>query len=372
MNPAPVRFRLPSTLAALVVAALCACPGVAAPASAPAAPASSPSPAVRLGAYYFDGWSGKHRHDGDPAHPWAKGAPTHMTRELAQDYGDREPLWGWRSDTPEIMRRQIDLAADHGLSFWAFCWYFRPDAKAVAEDPKHTGLRLFLDAPNNDRLRFCLLVANHDSYQLRTIERWRQAAAFWLPLLRHPRAVTVGGKPLLILFDPKDALPEGLAAVEAAAREAGLPGVAFAGCGVNLPPAFAISTRYNVSGGWMKGWEEHPFTQVMDFHRQSWKGSPAQRHIPCGIVGWDRRPWETAARGSWYYSGRTPVLFGKHVRELIAWMQAHPEEVTEERLALLYAWNENGEGGYLMPTRGDPQGAYLHEVQAALREAGPR
>lgn len=337
--------------------------GVCAISAAPAAPP------VQLGAYYFDGWSGRHKADGDPAQPWAKGAPTHLTKALVENYSDREPLLGWRADTPEIMRRQIDLAADHGLSFWAFCWYFQPKPQAVADDPKHTGLRLFLGAPNNERLRFCLLVANHDSYQLNTLERWRQAAEYWVPYLRHPRAVTVGGKPLVILFNPKDALPEGMAAVDAAARAAGLPGVTFAGCGVNLPAPFSVSTRYNVAGGWMKGWQEFPFTQVMQNHSQAWKGTPAQRHIPTAIVGWDRRPWETAERGSYFYTGRTPALFGQHVRDLLAWMNTHPEEITAERLALLYAWNEIGEGGYLLPTRGDPDGTYLREVKAALADA---
>ncbi|MCX6951872.1 MAG: glycoside hydrolase family 99-like domain-containing protein [Verrucomicrobia bacterium] len=333
-----------------------------------AAPAEPP---VKLGAYFFDGWSGRNKADGDPAQPWAKGAPTHLTKALAEQYADREPLWGWRADQPEIMRRQIDLAADHGLAFWAFCWYFRPTPQAVAEDPKHTGLRLFLAAPNRERLQFCLLIANHDSYQLTTLARWREAAEDWLPYLRHPLAVTVGGKPLIILFNPKDALPEGMAAVEAAARAAGLPGVTFAGCGVNLPPPFAVSTRYNAAGGYMKGWKEFAFTQVMENHRVTWKGTAEQRHIPVGIVGWDRRPWETAERGSFYYTGRTPALFGQHVRDLLAWMNTHPNEITAERLALLYAWNEIGEGGYLMPTRGDPEGAYLRELKAALAEAGP-
>jgi hypothetical protein len=268
------------------------------------------------------------------------------------------------------MRRQIDLAADHGLSFWAFCWYFHPEARAVAEDPKHTGLQLYLEAPNRHRLKFCLLIANHDSYQLKTLERWRQAADYWLPYLRDPHAVKVGGKPLIILFDPKDASAEGMAAVDTAARAAGLPGVTFAGCGVNLPPRFSVVTRYNAAGGYMKGWREFPFTQVMENHRATWRGAAEQPMIPCAIVGWDRRPWETAARGSYYYTGRTPALFGQHVRDLIGWMKAHPKEITAERLAVLYAWNEIGEGGYLVPTRGDPDGAYLKELKAALVATG--
>ena len=39
----------------------------------------------------------------------------------------REPVWGWRDDRLEIMERQIDLAADNGIAFFAFCWYWATD-----------------------------------------------------------------------------------------------------------------------------------------------------------------------------------------------------------------------------------------------------
>ncbi|MCX7819414.1 MAG: glycoside hydrolase family 99-like domain-containing protein [Kiritimatiellae bacterium] len=326
------------------------------------------APRIRLGAYYFDGWSGTNRLAGQPGEPWASNAPTHLTRSLATDYSDREPVWGWRSDTAAIMQRQIDLAADHGLSFWAFCWYFHPEPSAVAADPKHTGLRLYLAAPNRARMGFCLLVANHDSYQLRTLENWRSAAAHWVPLFREPGHVTLGGRPMVIVFNPSDALPEGLAAVEQAARAAGLPGVAWVGCAPRLPPVFAASTRYNVNGGWMKGWQEMPIERLYQLHRESWAGTPAQPHIPCVSVGWDRRPWETAAKGSWYYTGGMPDKFAAHLRELIAWMDAHPEQCTAERYAVVFAWNELGEGGWLVPTRGDPQGLWLRAIRDNLMQ----
>jgi hypothetical protein len=44
-------------------------------------------------------------------------------------------------------------------------------------------------------------------------------------------------------------------------------------------------------------------------------------------------------------------------------MDQHPEQTTAERIVLLYAWNEFGEGGYLAPTQGDPEGAYLKAVK---------
>ncbi len=43
----------------------------------------------------------------------------------------------------------------------------------------------------------------------------------------------------------------------------------------------------------------------------------------------------------------------------------HPDKATPQRLLLIYAWNENGEGGYLTPTAKD--GAeYLKAVERAV------
>jgi hypothetical protein len=33
---------------------------------------------------------------------------------------------------------------------------------------------------------------------------------------------------------------------------------------------------------------------------------------------------------------------------------------------LIYAWNELGEGGYLVPTKGDPEASYLKQVKEAV------
>ncbi len=43
------------------------------------------------------------------------------------------------------------------------------------------------------------------------------------------------------------------------------------------------------------------------------------------------------------------------------------ETARPQRLLLIYAWNENGEGGYLTPTAKDGT-AYLKAVQRAITE----
>ncbi|MFO8012257.1 MAG: glycoside hydrolase family 99-like domain-containing protein, partial [Phycisphaerae bacterium] len=326
-------------------------------------------PRACVGAYYFDGWAGTHPKDGKA--DWARNAPTHLTERLATEFADREPLWGWRDDTLPIMERQIDLAADHGLAFFAFCWYWHETEKAVRDDPKHTGLRLFLNASNNGRMRFCLLVANHAGFEIQGETAWRRATALWMPYLTHPRSLRVGGKPLLIVFNPAGGDKAGLDYLQQAARKAGLPGVAVAGVGqAPRDMGYTHTTYYSVVPGWEKGLEAHKYREFVEAHKASWRGRPDQPHIPCLSVGWDRRPWEPAdpARGRccWYYPDRTPEEFAAGLRDAVEWIERHPDQVTPKKLMVLYAWNEYGEGGYLVPTRGDPEGAYLKALRSVL------
>lgn len=154
-----------------------------------------------VGACYFDGWAGKHRLADTEV--WAKDAPTHLTERMLDEFPDREPIWGWRDDRQDVMEQQIDLAADHGIAFFAFCWY------------------------------------------------------------RHP-------------------------------------------------------------------------TQGLN------------------------------QKAGWHFPDCTPTAFGQFVQSAIDWMDKHPEQTTKERPVLVYAWNEFGEGGYVAPTKGDPEGQYLKALRSVV------
>jgi hypothetical protein len=109
-----------------------------------------------IGVYYFDGWAGKNRFANDPNEPWAKNAPTHLTRRFVEEFSDREPVWGWRDDDLAIMERQIDLAADNGVDFFLFCWYWKDNkgpinVEAIERDHHHTSMELFMKAKNRHR-----------------------------------------------------------------------------------------------------------------------------------------------------------------------------------------------------------------------------
>lgn len=341
--------------------------------------AQKPKAQIKLGAYYFAGWSGKNAlDDGAPEHEWAKGMPTHVSKKLTTEFAGRTPIWGWRDDGPGIMEKQINLAADHGISYFAFCWYWKDNrgpinVDAIEKDPKHVAMQRFIKAKNNKRMEFCLLVANHSGSEIIGEEAWKQAADYWITLFKNPRYLRVGGKPLIIIFQPKDANTAGLAYLQDAARKAGFPGVEVA-CNSNGKPedGFTMRTHYGIHGGYGKPSEEHDFQEIVDDCLKAWKGTPQQPYIPLLTVGWDRRPWEAPdglGKGSlvsWYFTGRSPKKLQDFMGQLVNWMDTHPDQISKERLALLCAWNEMGEGSWLVPTRDDPKGEYLKAIKKVV------
>lgn len=345
--------------------------------------AQDAKPRMKLGAYYFAGWAGKCAcDDGKPENAWAKGMPTHYTKRLATEFAGRTPIWGWRDDTQELMERQINLAADHGVAFFSFCWYWHDNkgpinVKSIEDDPKHLPMQLFMQAKNNKRMEFCLLVANHGGFEIVGLEAWKQAADYWMTLFKHPSYLRVEGKPLLVIFSPRGANKEGLAYLQEAARKAGFPGVAVTGCAGGKPEdGFSIRTHYNVTpkGTWAsKNSEHHSYQELLDANVQAWRETPGQQFIPVATQGWDRRPWEgigglgpKGSTVSWYYDKGTPEAFAGMLTKMAQWMEANPAQATKDRLALIYAWNEIGEGGWLVPCKDDPDGAYLKAIRKVV------
>ncbi|MCL5271515.1 MAG: glycoside hydrolase family 99-like domain-containing protein [bacterium] len=320
-----------------------------------------------VGAYYFDGWA----RDVGPV--------------LRNDYAERKPVWGWRDDSARVMRRQIDYAADYRIDFWAFDWYYPegPNKKSRLNN----ALGLYLKARNRDRLQFCLLVANHQKFRIGPGD-WDAVCRIWIDLFREPTYLRLDGRPLLIIYSPAelehafggpDGVRKALDALRAKARAAEITEIAVAACPAPYTDlkklarsGYNLLTGYNYNNGWMNGAGGKPFSALVAASDKifNWFAqSTPLPYAPVVTTGWDRRPVETGLppeKQSVWYLDRTPEAMGDFIRLGLRWLDEHPDKATPQRLLMLYAWNENGEGGYLTPTDADGC-AYLEAVKRALQ-----
>lgn len=331
--------------------------------------AQNPSNKVTLGAYYFDGWSSMSDYD-------------HLSKGLTDTFSVRKPVWGWITSTPDIMKEQIDRAADFGLSFFCFCWYYNSGTTDFATGivgfnrmPVNHALNLYLAAPNINRLKFCLLVTNHQGFIIGPKD-WRYVCAYWLQMFSTKQYLTVDGKPLLLFysletllktFGSTEAIRSALDSLRSAARSAGFQGLTLgvcAGADKKITDAaeacgFDVLTGYNYHGdalALIKGQHEIPIGGLQRVEQMVWDRFPKLsqlKYVPVATLNWDPRPWATEKNNystAPYFVGFSPQSVRISVDNVIKWLSQNRDYATSSKLALLYAWNEYGEGSYLTPT----------------------
>lgn len=329
---------------------------------------------LRLGAYVWFGFS----YEGG-----------HYTDRLFSEFAGREPIWGWTENSVENMEYQISLAVSHGLDFFAFDWYY-------GKEWLNNGVRNFCQAKNRGDMRFCLMVGNHGSVRI-DAEHWEDACRHFVHFAKMDNALKVDGKPVIILYDITN-LVEDLGGVEQV-RDAlaylrkqmepfgglyilgcecpyGTPGTGAIDFNVEAFTEDELRTRlardkacgFDALTGYnyrryspMNGSYELPYKTMTEQHEISWDAMAKcgdLPYAPCLLAGWDCRPWETAWWGnttgyrSCYATDRDADTFAAHIRNAKAWVEANPAHNAGD-LALIYAWDEVCEGGFLIPTKGE-------------------
>ena len=151
------------------------------------------------------------------------------------DTWPRKPLWGYVNEAdPEVMRMEIDEAADHGVNVFIYDWYWF-DGRPFLEQCLDNG---YLKAPNNSRVKFYLMWANHDAnnYWSKNISDteagntviWNGAVdeknfdiicdRLIEKYFSHPSYYRIGGKPVFMIYDTENLL-KGLGGVENTRRK---------------------------------------------------------------------------------------------------------------------------------------------------------
>jgi len=315
---------------------------------------------IVAGAYYFDGWSGL--------------VPKNIIPELTDQFPERKPIWGWVTSDQKYVEEQIDMAADHGLSFFCFDYYYRDlPNHPIATEPLNRALGYYLNAPNNNRLKFCLLVCNNGSFNL-TPQNWAASTKTLISIIKNKQYLTVNGKPLLVFisaasliknFGSVEAVHQALDSLRILSKKNGLPGLTI---GVAVGPlkkfmdeakacGFDAFTGYNYSSVGFKyikpEQKEIPIDTLVVANKRLWdrfNTSPLP-FMPVLTLNWDpRSKGFTSYYYTKHYTGYCYQSNYQMIKNVDIWMNTNKNHTTKERIVFLYAWNEYNEGAWLTPS----------------------
>jgi lipopolysaccharide biosynthesis protein len=289
----------------------------------------------------------------------------------------------------EARDAQARLAAEAGIH--AFCYYhYWFHGQRLLERPFDEVL-----AAGRPDFPFCLCWANEPWSR-----RWDgsqddvlQAQAYspeddlehikWLlPALRDPRALTVDGRPVFLVYDAK-ALPDAARTADLwrhEVRKAGLPGLDLIAVETDRDRGwdatlvgFDAKVRFQPQFSVLQTLPERPVEAVEGLrvwdYEEAWRGlmkadPVAYRQYETVCTGWDNSPRRNE-RG-WVLHNSSPEAYGRWLAEAIARAQEYPPE---QRLVFVNAWNEWAEGAHLEPDRRHGHG-YLDATRAALQRGG--
>lgn len=322
----------------------------------------------------------------------------------------KKPVWGCFDESdPKWVAREIDLAADHGITVFLYDWYWYSGVKNM-EEALEKG---FLYAKNRNRLKFALMWANHDRRD-QFCPEFGKPRTVWLPARHSPRDLQrvidyciqhyfrqpnywrVNGGLFFSVFQPEDFVkqlggPQKTRALfqemDARLRKAKLPPLHWNAM-VHSPAAAAVveqagfhsTSRYNVTtAGKVRPDFTERYEDVMEAHRDHWKKMLAAPlvDLPVVTMGWDSTP-RCRPDMPWPFPKieypYTPVVVGntpEHFEQLLRDAARHIESDPRKPFGILInAWNEWTEGAYLLPEERTGT-AYLEVIKRVFGKHTP-
>jgi hypothetical protein len=312
-------------------------------------------------------------------------------------YLDREPIFGWQDNSPCAVEQQLAWAHNFGIDFFVFDWYFNVQVNDPGEN-LNSALQITHSLPDRHGMQYAILYVDGPPFDVGPAD-WGAAVNEWVGYMTDPAYAHVNGMPVFFVinvgemrqvFGSAAAVAVALARLRSAAQAQGLAGVyVVGGFGVpdgslgqaSLSQGFAIaqSDGYDAIALYNYPFAPPAVNGMLSFSDLSAAGhwtwdqaalSSPLPFIPTAMDGWDPRPWNERepVTGDLMWYSRSPQDVATLVSDAIAWSmsnpQLRPEASPTPPFVLMEAWNELGEGSYVMPTAGD--GTSYGEALAAM------
>lgn len=325
---------------------------------------------------------------------WGKGFTewTHVARARRLYPGHYQPrvpadLGFYDLRVPEVRQQQAELARQYGIE--GFCyWHYWFAGRRVLERPVRE-----IAASGQPDFPFCLGWGNaswtgawYGAPDRMLVEQTypgpedhRAHFAALLPLLRDERYIQVDGRPLFLVFEPRQipAVAEFCALWRDLAKGAGLRGLHLVGFGdPDWNPredGFDASVLRGPRMPWPRGgrfllrslFRAARMPALFSYRAFVRRGFPeivSPLDYPVATSNWDTTP-RSGRRGAVLH-GATPELFRRHLREALDRVAGRSPQ---QRIVFLKSWNEWAEGNHLEPDHRFGHGFLEAVLQEALR-----
>jgi hypothetical protein len=306
-----------------------------------------------IGVFYFPGWSIR------PDMPWNR------AWEPIKNYPEREPLIGYYPEGETwVAEKQIEWASQYGIQFFIYDWYWTGNASFGEH-----ALKAYLSTKNRDKVKFCLLWANHSEVP-RNLKEFDDMVAYWIDhYFKEPTYYSIKGKPAIYIFSYRrldiNARTFGesgrslLARADAKSVQKGYKGIYFIAT-TNEKPETALERKLtDVGFSAYTGWnyvaakikdQAASYDSMVDTYLDFYNAAAKTGHLlPYQVPaspGWDSRPWE--GKAAHYRENATPEKFRVMLRYAKTLMDSQPDMT---KILVIEAWNEFGEGAYIEPTK---------------------
>jgi hypothetical protein len=363
------------------------------------AAAAPPKDDIITAAYYFGNYHVDPRNEKAHGPGWTEwNLVKAATPRFAGHQQPKIPLWGYGDESkPAVFEQKIAAAHEHGLDAFIFDWYWYEDGPFLNRALENG----YLGAANNKDVRFALMWANHDWFDLHPAKldsppKLQFAggigrAAFDAMCERvvkhfsHPSYLKVNGEPYFSIYE-LFRFVQGMGGVAQAAaalnglreraRAAGFSGVHMNAVtwGVKLLPGEAQGTdlpgllrHLEISSTTSYVWIHHTrfadglTTEYADIRRQyeAYRSHAAAdlgcTYYPNVSVGWDATP-RTCQTDNFRLAGYpfTPVVVNNTPAAFTEALRSAKQFALEnlpagKRLVTINSWNEWTEGSYLEP-----------------------
>ena len=295
--------------------------------------------------------------------------------------GDKVRING---DTDAVIQQEIVYAARAGLDYWAFLDYGPGSEMTHAFDR-------YLAAKDKQGIRYCF-IEEGGAIDGRGPKDWPRVVEHF----KDPNYVKVlDGRPLLCVFGkPKKYGREVFDDLKQAATAAGGKPPYLVLMGWN-PGEERVKLGFDAISEYAQGKSYTPdqwtYEKLVEQVRTNLWGKWEREKTPCitfATAGWDTRPrderpppwckWIKAEQDPTPPEQQKPLIdevtakpeqIAQHLREALQWTGAH-RDLNPANCIIIYGWNENDEGGWLMPTLkadGHPNEERINALAKVLR-----